>query len=158
MIDTDAFGEWIVAKAAKNGAFQSSENLRIAREAAQNAVARDGDDIHVACVLAGTSGAVHVDERMTRTAVIVLFPKVAVAHPVPLFVPRDEKPPAPAPSHDSEDYERIERRRRQARRERYVLVLVAVVVGLVLAAAIVGGALKEHEHEEPSPAKREMRH
>jgi hypothetical protein len=159
MIDTDAFGEWIVAKAEKLGAFTSVENLRIAREAVEIALARDGDDIHVTCVLAGASGAIPIDERMTRTAVGVLFPKVTIAHPVHLFEPRPEPRPKAPPPRASDDYELEARRRSKRALDRKLFIVVLAVFALVFAGTAVAVALHEREHEEaPSRSKREMRH
>jgi len=154
MIDANAFGEWIVAKAAKRGAFESAENLRVAREAAEVALARDGDEIHVTCVLAGASGALHVDERMTRMAVGVLFPKV-LAHPEPLFVPRPEpKPPAPEPPRESREFDRAERRRL----DRRIFAFVIALLVLAFVSVALGVIAHEREHEAPSRDKREMHH
>lgn len=162
MIDANAFGEWIVAKAAKQGAFESAENLRVAREAVEVALARDGDDIHVTCVLAGSSGGVRVDERMTRTAVGVLFPKVANAHPEPLFQPKPEtRAPAPGRSRHDKELELDERRGAEARLERKIVaIVIAVIMAIVLAVTAITVAVneREDEHEAPTHDKREMHH
>lgn len=153
MIDPNAFAEWIVAKAKKSGAFTSAENLRVARDAVEVALARDADEIHVLCVLAGSRGTVAIDERMTRMAVGVLFPKV-LEHPTPLFELRPEPPPPPPP--EPIDYERIERERRKRVMRRRVIF----IVGAILVATCVSGitVLIETEREAPSSGKHEMRH
>ena len=154
MIDANAFGEWIVAKAAKLGAHTSAENLRVAREAVGVALARDGDEIHVSCLLAGAPGSIRVDERMTRTAVGVLFPKVAHVHTAPLFVPRPEPRAATPPS---DDFERVERQRREGLQQRKIILVVIAVIVAIIAGTTLTVAMHEHERE-PSRGKREMHH
>jgi hypothetical protein len=157
MIDTHAFAEWIVAKAAKQGAFTSEENLRVAREAAEVALGRDGDEVHVTCVLAGSSGTVAIDERMTRMAIEVLFPKVAIAHPVPLFDPKPERPPKIETPREPVDYEAIERERREVIRTRRVLYAVIALAVLVIA-ALVSVITFANRDEHDSHGKRETHH
>ncbi len=111
MIDIDAFAEWVVAKAQKHGVALDEQNLRHARDALERALSRDGDDIHVAFTLSGVAGPVQIEERMTRTAVEVLFPKVEHHEREPAYAPaRAPKPAAPAKK------PRHERRRRRRRR------------------------------------------
>jgi hypothetical protein len=156
VIDAGQFGEWIVAKAEKLGAFTSVENLRIACEAVEIALARDGDEIHVTCVLHGASGTVPIDERMTRTAAGVLFPKVT-GHRVPMFEPRPEPKPE-GPPRVFVDYERIQRERRERLLRRNIVVIAGAIV-LAFAISGVAFALLTHgDHDTHSGGKRETHH
>ena len=153
MIDTSAFAEWLVAKAEKRGATLDDANIRVAREAAEAALARDGDDVHVACTLAGAEGPVQIDECMTRTAIEVLFPKVERHGPERTYEPtRAQKRTV-----------RVEKPRREeglpaAKGPPWSLViaLALLVVGFAIA-FLVEHASKERP-EAPAHDKREMRH
>ena len=155
-IDIDAFAEWIVAKAQKHGAALDEQNLRHARDAAERALSRDGDDIHVACTLSGAAGPVQIEERMTRTAVEVLFPKVE----------HHEREPAYSPTRAPKPITRAEKPRREEKEKEeeapkgppwsLVFALVAIVVFLVLTLLV---EREKHRHESPSDDdKHEMHH
>lgn len=155
MIDIDAFAEWVVAKAGKRGVALDEQNLRHARDAVERALSHDGDDVHVALTLSGSAGPVQIEERMTRMAVEVLFPKVEHHAHEPAYKP------TPAPKH----VERPRREEKEKEKEEaaakgppwsLVFALVAIVAFLLLTLFV---EREKHRHESPSDDdKHEMHH
>ena len=156
MIDPNAFAEWIVAKAKRHGASVTEESLRVARDAVERALAPGGDDVHVTCTLAGEAGPVQIDERMTRTAVEVLFPKVAMSDPPPpLVVPEEPRKPKPKPIPPP-----VEEERTDAAKALRIAVIVAVLVVCAVSALALAAHFENNEDHHPSDTheKREARH
>jgi hypothetical protein len=155
VIDANAFAEWLVAKAAKRGAAVTDDNMRVAREAIELALARGGDDVHVACALAGAAGPVQIDEHMTHTAAETLFPKVAMSHPLPPMITREEKREA-APVLELE-LPRVERPD-PAKTQRVAVVIAMIALVCACAIGLASYLAKDHDHHAGEHEKREMRH
>jgi hypothetical protein len=155
MIDPKAFAEWLLAKAEMKGARITADNLDEVRATVDRALAKDGDEIHIACVLRGKKGDVELDERMTRTAVEVLFPKVAMSHPLPGLDLREEKPEPPRAETFETPRTRDDDRRELQRDQRRALFVVFAIMFLICAGFVVSFVIRETRHE--SPARHEKR-
>ena len=159
MIDAGSFTEWILAKAEKEHGVVSSDakNIEQVRGIVEMALLMDEEEVHVECTLAGRSGPVQIEERLTRSALEVLFAQVHV--PAHRSTVREKVAQSEAqlvePPPDSWS---ARQKARDARIARNVFIVVGLVFAGIIGSCITWAIEHDHHRNEPhdSHDKREM--
>ncbi|HEX4515253.1 MAG TPA: hypothetical protein VH054_17020 [Polyangiaceae bacterium] len=156
MVDAGAFSEWILAKAEKQHGVASwdAKNIELVRRAVEAALQVDGEEIHVECTLDGDAGPIRIDERMTRSALGVLFAQVHVPAKKSTAARVKEVEVAPEPAPDSGS---VREKERDARIARNVVIVIGLVVAGIVASSVAWMVEHDERHERhETHDKREM--